>query len=90
VTPTGGGAGIDRGRTPARAGAPILATMTARKAAAGLFGAFVGAWLGRAAFKWILDLPGDWWLAATAVCAVIGAAVAVAGEHEAQAKAARE
>jgi uncharacterized membrane protein YeaQ/YmgE (transglycosylase-associated protein family) len=62
--------------------------MTARKAAAGLFGAFVAAWLARAGFKWILDV--DWWLAATAVCAVIGAVVAVAGEHEAQSKAARE
>ena len=55
--------------------------MTARKAAAGLFGAFVAAWVARAGFKWILDV--DWWLAATAVCAVIGAVVAVAGEHEA-------
>jgi len=25
---------------------------------AGLFGVFVGAWLSRAAFKWILDLDG--------------------------------
>jgi uncharacterized membrane protein YeaQ/YmgE (transglycosylase-associated protein family) len=62
--------------------------MTARKAAAGLFGAFVGAWLARAAFKWILDV--DWWLVATVAGAVIGAAISVAGEHEAQSRAARE
>jgi hypothetical protein len=88
VTPTGAGAGIDLGRTWARADAPILAAMTAGKAAAGLFGAFLGAWLGRAAFKWIIDV--DWWLAATVACAVLGAAICVAGEHEAQAKSSRD
>jgi uncharacterized membrane protein YeaQ/YmgE (transglycosylase-associated protein family) len=62
--------------------------MTARKAAAGLFGAFVAAWLARAAFKWILDV--EWWLVATVACAVIGAAICVAGEHEAQSRAARD
>jgi uncharacterized membrane protein YeaQ/YmgE (transglycosylase-associated protein family) len=54
--------------------------MTTRTAAAGLFGAFVGAWLGRAAFKWILDV--EWWLVAAIACAVVGAAICVAGERE--------
>jgi uncharacterized membrane protein YeaQ/YmgE (transglycosylase-associated protein family) len=75
-----GGGGIDGGRTRARSHEPILATMTARIAATGLFGAFVGGWLGRAAFKWVLDV--DWWLVATVACALIGAALCVAGERE--------
>jgi hypothetical protein len=54
--------------------------MTARIAGAGLFGAFVGAWLGRAAFKWILDV--DWWIVATVACAVTGAAICVAGARD--------
>jgi hypothetical protein len=54
--------------------------MTARKLGAGLFGAFVGAWLGRAASKWILDL--DWWIVATVACAALGAAICVAGARE--------
>jgi hypothetical protein len=53
--------------------------MTARKLGAGLFGAFVGAWLGRAAFKWILDLPGEWPLVLSAASALIGAAICIAG-----------
>jgi hypothetical protein len=61
--------------------------MTARKLGAGLFGAFVGAWLGRAAFKWILDLPGEWPLVLSAASALIGAAICIAGEHEAHARA---
>ncbi len=32
--------------------------MAGRRIGAGLFGAFVGSWLSRAAFKWILDLEG--------------------------------
>ena len=56
--------------------------MTARTAGAGLFGAFVGAWIGRAAFKWILDLPWEWPLVLTVVTALIGAAICVAGEYE--------
>jgi uncharacterized membrane protein YeaQ/YmgE (transglycosylase-associated protein family) len=60
--------------------------MTARKAGAGLFGAFVGAWIGRAAFKWILDLPGDWPVVLSIATALIGAAICVAGEQETQPK----
>jgi hypothetical protein len=60
--------------------------MTARTVGAILFGAFVGAWIGRAAFKWILDLPGDWPLALIAVTAAIGALVCYAGELESRAK----
>lgn len=56
--------------------------MTARTAGAVLFGAFAGAWIGRAAFKWILDLPGDWPLVLSGVCAAIGALVCFAGEQE--------
>jgi len=56
--------------------------MTARKVGAGLFGAFVGAWLGRAVFKWILDAPGDWSTILIVATAVIGAVVCVAGADE--------
>jgi uncharacterized membrane protein YeaQ/YmgE (transglycosylase-associated protein family) len=59
--------------------------MTGRKAGAGLFGAFVGAWLGRAAFKWILDVPGEWQIVLIAATAIVGAVIGVAAEAEASA-----
>jgi hypothetical protein len=56
--------------------------MTTRRIGAGLFGALVGAWLGRAAFKWIFDFDGTLLIALIVACAAIGAAVCVAGEIE--------
>jgi hypothetical protein len=52
------GCEIDRRRLVAAVGMVDRGRMAARRISAGLFGAFVGAWLGRAAFKWILDLDG--------------------------------
>ena len=63
---------VDRGR------------MAARRISAGLFGAFVGAWLGRAAFKWILDLDGTLLIALIVAGAALGAIVCVAGEIESE------
>lgn len=37
------------------------------------FGAFVGAWMARAVFRWLLDLPGPWSLGLIALAAVTGA-----------------
>lgn len=62
--------------------------MTARTLGAGFFGAFIGAWLSRAAFKWVLDLPGDWPTVLVVVGAIAGAVIGVAGEREQQARAA--
>ena len=56
--------------------------MTERAFAAGLFGAFVGAWIGRALFKWILDVEGTLGLAATIGVAALGAIVCFVGERE--------
>jgi uncharacterized membrane protein YeaQ/YmgE (transglycosylase-associated protein family) len=64
--------------------------MTARKAAAGLFGAFVGAWLGRAAFKWVLDVPGEWQIVLIAATAIVGAVICVTAEEESRTKGSSE
>ena len=56
--------------------------MAARTIGAGFFGAFVGAWLARALFKWILDLEGTLLIALIVATAVFGAVVCVAGELE--------
>jgi hypothetical protein len=37
-----------------------------------LFGAFVGAWLGRAAFVWILDVPRTWEIVAVVGLGALG------------------
>ena len=58
--------------------------MTGRRISAGLFGAFVGAWLSRAAFKWILDLEGTLLIALVVAGAAVGAVVCVAEEIEAE------
>ncbi len=58
--------------------------MRARRLSAGLFGAFAGAWLTRALFKWVLDVEGTLLIALIAAGAVVGAALAVAGEIEAE------
>ena len=56
--------------------------MAARTIGAGFFGAFVGAWLSRAAFKWILDLEGTLLIVLIVAGAAVGAAVCVASEIE--------
>jgi hypothetical protein len=56
--------------------------MASRRIGAGLFGAFVGAWLSRAAFKWILGLEGTLLIALIVAGAVAGAALCVAGAIE--------
>ena len=58
--------------------------MAARRISAGLFGVFLGAWLSRAAFKWILDLDGTLLIALIAAGAAVGAAVCIAGELESE------
>ena len=55
---------------------------------AALFGAFVGLWLSRALFKWILDVEGTLLIVLIAAGAVIGAAICVAGEIESRPSAA--
>jgi hypothetical protein len=54
--------------------------MAARTLGAGFFGAFVGAWLARALFKWILDFDGTLLIVLIVATAAVGAAVCVAGE----------
>ena len=54
--------------------------MAARTIGAGLFGAFVGTWLARTLFKWILDLEGTLLIVLIVATAVIGAAVCVSDE----------
>jgi len=54
--------------------------MAARTLGAGFFGAFVGAWLARALFKWILDFDGTLLIVLIVATAAVGAPVCVAGE----------
>jgi hypothetical protein len=54
--------------------------MAARAIGAGFFGAFVGSWLARALFKWILDLEGTLLIVLILATAAVGATVCVAGE----------
>ena len=60
--------------------------MNARMGAAVLFGLFVGGWIGRAVFRWILDVPDPWQIAAIVACAIAGAVIGVAGEREERAR----
>ena len=66
-----------RARSP-----PILRSMTSRTLVAGAVGAFAGAWIGRAAFHWILGFDGAGYLVPVAVLAVAGAVIGVAAERE--------
>jgi hypothetical protein len=45
-----------------------------------LFGAFVGFWLGRALFVWVLDVARGVEIGAMIGCAVVGALIVVAAE----------
>jgi len=62
------------------AGSADAGHMAARTLGAGFFGAFVGAWLARALFKWILDFEGTLLIVLIVGTAVVGAVVCVAGE----------
>ena len=55
---------------------------TARSIAGGALGAFVGAWIGRAVFIWILDVSRTWEIAALVVFGAVGAIIGVAAERE--------
>ena len=52
-----------------------------------LFGAFVGFWLGRAIFVWLLDVSRGVEIAGIGALAVVGALVGIAGAMEERAKA---
>ena len=56
--------------------------MAARTIGAGFFGAFAGAWLARALFKWILGLEGTLLIVLIVATAAVGAVVCVASELE--------
>ena len=49
-----------------------------------MFGGIAGAWLGRALFKWILDVGGMLQLVLVLVVAALGLILCVAGELERQ------
>jgi hypothetical protein len=51
--------------------------LTTRTLGSALFGAFVGAWLGRAAFVWILDVPRTWEIVAVAGLGLLGLTLGV-------------
>lgn len=53
--------------------------MASRTIGAALFGAVVGAWVGRALFKWILDVDGIVPIVAVALAGAIVCAVAERG-----------
>jgi hypothetical protein len=56
--------------------------ISAKTAAAALFGAFIGAWIGRAVFVWMLDVRHAWEIVAMLGLGLVGAIVCVAGEVE--------
>ena len=58
--------------------------ITARRLGAALFGAFVGGWLGRALFRWLLDLERTTELVLIVASAALGAVVCVAGAVQAE------
>jgi hypothetical protein len=61
---------------------PMLRCMTARMAGAVIFGALVGAWIGPAVFKWLLDVSGTSLLVLVLATAAAGAVLGVAGALE--------
>jgi hypothetical protein len=56
--------------------------MTARMAGAVIFGALVGAWMGRAVFKWVLDVSRTSLLVLVLATSAAGAVLGVAGALE--------
>jgi hypothetical protein len=67
---------------------PIMGRMSlpARSISGAAFGAFVGAWIGRASFVWILDVSRTWEIAALVAFGLAGAVIGVAAEREEAAK----
>ena len=61
-------------------------SLTARTFAGGAFGAFVGAWIGRAIFVWILDVSRTLEIVALVAFGLAGAVIGVAAEREEAAK----
>jgi hypothetical protein len=61
-------------------------SLTARSIAGGAFGAFVGAWIARAIFIWILDVGRPWEIAALVAFGLAGAWIGVAAAREEAAK----
>jgi len=61
-------------------------SLSARSAGAALFGLFVGAWIGRAIFVWVLDVGRTWEIAGVVAVALVGAVLCIAGEAEDAAK----
>ena len=61
-------------------------SLTARSIAGAAFGAFIGAWIGRAVFVWILDVSRTAEIAALVVSGLAGAVIGVAAEREEAAK----
>jgi hypothetical protein len=61
-------------------------SLTARSIAGAAFGAFVGAWIGRAIFIWILDVSHTLEIVALVVLGLAGAVIGVAAEREEAAK----
>jgi hypothetical protein len=57
-------------------------SLTARSIAGGAFGAFVGAWIGRAIFIWILDVSRGVEIAALVVFGLVGVIIGVAAARE--------
>jgi hypothetical protein len=60
----------------------MLRFMVARMAGAVIFGAFVGGWIGRALFKWILGVSGTSLLVMILATAAAGGVLGVAGALE--------
>jgi hypothetical protein len=58
--------------------------MNARILGAAVFGAIAGAWLGRAVFKWLLDVGGTLQLILILAVGALGLVLGVAAELERQ------
>jgi len=63
--------------------------MTGRRVGAALFGAFVGFWIARAIFKWLLDVDGTTYVGLVAVFMIVGAALGLAVELDEERKSQR-
>ena len=61
-------------------------SLTARSIAGGAFGAFVGAWIARAIFIWILDVSRPVEIAALVAFGLVGIVIGVAAAREEAAK----
>ena len=57
-------------------------SLTARTIAGAAFGAFAGAWIGRAISIWILEVSRTWEVAALVVFGLAGAVIGAASARE--------